>query len=54
MEPMTMTISNIDELVDFILNSDATDQEINEVIKSTLKVFLSWRIEKVAALVECL
>jgi hypothetical protein len=30
---MTMTISNIDELVSFILNSDATDQELNEVIK---------------------
>ena len=41
-----MVISNIQELKDFILNNDLSKNDIHELIKATLKVWISKEYNK--------
>jgi hypothetical protein len=48
-----MTVNNIDELIDFILQTKLSINEVNEVIRSTLKVIVlnDYSKEELAVLV---
>jgi hypothetical protein len=42
-----MTITNIQELKDFILNNDLSNNDIKELIRTTLKVWISKEYNKI-------
>ena len=41
-----MTIANIQELKDFILNNELSKNDINEILRATLKVWISKEYNK--------
>lgn len=42
-----MVISNIQELKDFILNNELSETDINEIVRQTLKIWISKKYDKI-------